>query len=53
MDVVDKIAAVPVGGGHGPMPGQAPVEPILIKKVSIVGEPEVLPHKKPVKDAKN
>ncbi|HEY4274845.1 MAG TPA: peptidylprolyl isomerase [Rhizomicrobium sp.] len=39
MDVVDAISAVPVGD-HGPMPGQAPVDPILIKKVSIVGDPE-------------
>lgn len=39
MDVVDAISAVPVGD-HGPMPGQAPVDPILIKRVSVVGEPE-------------
>jgi peptidyl-prolyl cis-trans isomerase A (cyclophilin A) len=39
MDVVDAISAVPVGD-HGPMPGQAPVDPVLIKKVSVVGEPE-------------
>ena len=35
MDVVDAIDNVPVGD-HGPMPGQAPVTPILIKKVSVV-----------------
>lgn len=35
MDVVDAIAAVPVGD-NGPMPGQAPVTPIVIKKVSIL-----------------
>jgi cyclophilin family peptidyl-prolyl cis-trans isomerase len=35
MDVVDRIAAVPVGD-HGPMPGQAPVDPILIKKISLL-----------------
>ncbi len=35
MDVVDKIAVVPVGD-HGPMPGVAPVEPIVITRVSIV-----------------
>jgi peptidyl-prolyl cis-trans isomerase A (cyclophilin A) len=35
MDVVDKIAAVPVGD-HGPMPGAAPVDPITILKVSVV-----------------
>lgn len=39
MDVVDAISAVPVGD-HGPMPGQAPVDPILIKKVSVIGEPD-------------
>jgi cyclophilin family peptidyl-prolyl cis-trans isomerase len=38
MDVVDKIAEVPVGD-DGPMKGQAPVDPILIKKVTIIGEP--------------
>jgi peptidyl-prolyl cis-trans isomerase A (cyclophilin A) len=55
MDVVDAISAVPVGD-HGPMPGQAPVDPILIKKVSIVGEPEPAPKapaaKKPVQKKK-
>lgn len=35
MDVVDAIAVVPVGD-NGPMPGQAPVTPILIKKVSVL-----------------
>jgi cyclophilin family peptidyl-prolyl cis-trans isomerase len=44
MDVVDAISQVPVGD-HGPMPGQAPVDPILIKKVSIVGEPDAPPPK--------
>jgi len=42
MDVVDKINQVPVGD-NGPMKGQAPVDPILIKKVSIIGEPDVTP----------
>jgi peptidyl-prolyl cis-trans isomerase A (cyclophilin A) len=46
MDVVDAISAVPVGD-HGPMPGQAPVDPILIKKVSVVGEPEPAAPKAP------
>lgn len=46
MDVVDAISAVPVGD-HGPMPGQAPVDPILIKKVSEVGEPEPTAPKAP------
>ena len=35
MDVVDAINVVPVGD-HGPMPGQAPVDPILIKKVTLL-----------------
>jgi cyclophilin family peptidyl-prolyl cis-trans isomerase len=35
MDVVDKIAAVPVGD-NGPMPGQAPVTPITITKVTLL-----------------
>jgi cyclophilin family peptidyl-prolyl cis-trans isomerase len=35
MDVVDKIAAVPVGPG-GPMPGQWPQTPITIQKIRIL-----------------
>lgn len=35
LDVVDAISNVPVGD-NGPMPGQAPVTPILVKKVSII-----------------
>jgi cyclophilin family peptidyl-prolyl cis-trans isomerase len=35
MDVVDKIAAVPLGD-HGPMPGAAPLDPVLIRKVSVI-----------------
>ena len=35
MDVVDKIAAVPLGD-HGPMPGAAPVDPVVIKSVTVV-----------------
>jgi cyclophilin family peptidyl-prolyl cis-trans isomerase len=35
MDVVDKIAAVPVGD-NGPMAGHAPVTPILISKVTLL-----------------
>jgi len=38
MDVVDRINQVAVGD-DGPMKGQAPVDPILIAKVSIIGEP--------------
>ncbi len=34
MDVVDKIAAVPLGD-HGPMPGAAPVDPVVIEKVTV------------------
>ena len=36
MDVVDKIAMVPLGD-NGPMRGAAPVDPITIRKVSEVG----------------
>ena len=35
MDVVDAIGNVPVGD-NGPMPGQAPVTPIVIKKVTLL-----------------
>jgi cyclophilin family peptidyl-prolyl cis-trans isomerase len=35
LEVVDAISNVPVGD-NGPMPGQAPVTPILVKKVSIL-----------------
>jgi cyclophilin family peptidyl-prolyl cis-trans isomerase len=35
MDVVDRIGAVPVGN-NGPMPGQAPVTPIIITKVTLL-----------------
>ena len=38
MDVVDKIAAVALGD-HGPMPGAAPVDPIVIRKVSVLATP--------------
>lgn len=38
MDVVDKIAAVALGD-HGPMPGAAPVDPIVIRKVSVLAVP--------------
>jgi cyclophilin family peptidyl-prolyl cis-trans isomerase len=39
MDVVDAIAQVPVGD-NGPMPGQAPVTPIIVKKVTVLPEPK-------------
>jgi peptidyl-prolyl cis-trans isomerase A (cyclophilin A) len=51
MDVVDAISNVPVGD-HGPMPGQAPIDPILIQKVSVVGEPDPAPAKAPAKKKK-
>jgi cyclophilin family peptidyl-prolyl cis-trans isomerase len=36
MDVVDKIAAVPLGGTAGPFPPQAsPLEPVTIAKVTV------------------
>jgi cyclophilin family peptidyl-prolyl cis-trans isomerase len=35
MDVVDRIAAVPVGD-DGPMKGESPVDPILVKKVTLL-----------------
>ena len=35
MDIVDRINNVPTGDG-GPMPGQAPINPVLINKVTIV-----------------
>lgn len=35
MDVVDKIAAVPLGD-DGPMKGQAPVTPVVITKVALL-----------------
>jgi cyclophilin family peptidyl-prolyl cis-trans isomerase len=38
MDVVDKIAGVALGD-RGPMPGAAPLEPIVIRKVSVVAPP--------------
>jgi peptidyl-prolyl cis-trans isomerase A (cyclophilin A) len=35
MDVVDAIGQVPTGD-NGPMPGQAPITPIVVKKVSLL-----------------
>ncbi len=35
MDVVDAIGQVPTGD-NGPMPGQAPITPIIVKKVSLL-----------------
>ncbi len=54
--VVEKINAVAVGGGYGPFGTQAPVQPILIRRISVVGErpaaaaqarPAAAPAKKP------
>lgn len=45
MDVVDRINQVAVGD-DGPMKGQAPVDPILVKKISIIGEPAAKATKK-------
>jgi cyclophilin family peptidyl-prolyl cis-trans isomerase len=40
MDVVDKIAAVPLGGAQGPFPPSAtPMSPVLIKKVTVIDSP--------------
>jgi cyclophilin family peptidyl-prolyl cis-trans isomerase len=35
MQVVDRIAAVPVGG-VGPFPSQAPIKPVIISRISLV-----------------
>ena len=35
MDVVDKIASVPLGGGKGPFPDNEPTTPVTIEKVTI------------------
>jgi cyclophilin family peptidyl-prolyl cis-trans isomerase len=35
MDVVDAIAAVPLGGGKGPFPDAAPATPVTIEKVTV------------------
>jgi peptidyl-prolyl cis-trans isomerase A (cyclophilin A) len=35
MEVVDAIGAVPTGD-NGPMPGQAPIDPIIVKKVTLL-----------------
>jgi cyclophilin family peptidyl-prolyl cis-trans isomerase len=46
MDVVDKIAAVPLGEG-GPMPGAWPQDPIKIEKVSIATSRPAAPQAAP------
>lgn len=35
MEVIDAIAAAPIGGGKGPFPANYPVKKIIIKKVTI------------------
>jgi cyclophilin family peptidyl-prolyl cis-trans isomerase len=42
MDVVNKIASVPLGDG-GPMPGAWPQSPVTIQKVSIIGAAPAAP----------
>jgi cyclophilin family peptidyl-prolyl cis-trans isomerase len=47
MDVVDKIAAVPLAPG-GPMPGAFPAQPVTIEKISVVSAaPPNLPDSPP------
>jgi cyclophilin family peptidyl-prolyl cis-trans isomerase len=49
MDVVDKVAAVPLGPG-GPMLGAWPVDPVKIEKVSVLGEaPTAVPATAPAR----
>ncbi len=36
--VVEKINAVAVGGGRGPFPASAPVTPVVITRISVVGD---------------
>lgn len=44
MDIADQMSVVPVGD-KGPMPGEAPVTPIVITKMRVIGEPEPPPRK--------
>ncbi len=46
MDVADKIAAAPAGGGKGPFPDAQPVTPVVIEKVTI-GEAAAVPEPAP------
>jgi peptidyl-prolyl cis-trans isomerase A (cyclophilin A) len=43
MDVVNRIAQVAVGGGKGPMPDAEPVDPIIISRISVIGDPPPKP----------
>jgi peptidyl-prolyl cis-trans isomerase A (cyclophilin A) len=47
MDVVERISEVPVGD-HGPMKGAAPVDPVTVKKVTVIGDaaPKAITAKK-------
>jgi cyclophilin family peptidyl-prolyl cis-trans isomerase len=47
MDVVDRIAAVPLAGGRGPFPDAAPQMPVIIVKVMILGDPAQPPQTPP------
>jgi len=39
MSVVDTIANVPLKGGQGPFPDADPAQPVIIKSVTVVGDP--------------
>ncbi len=43
MEVVDAIAAAPLGGGKGPFPANDPKKPVIIKKVTIGEAPPAPP----------
>jgi cyclophilin family peptidyl-prolyl cis-trans isomerase len=46
MDVVDKVAAVPLGGATGPFPPEAsPLQPVTITKVTVTDTPAAAPPK--------
>jgi cyclophilin family peptidyl-prolyl cis-trans isomerase len=49
MDVVDAIAAVPLGGGKGPFPANDPLKPVIIRKVTI-GEAPAAPAQQATPD---
>jgi cyclophilin family peptidyl-prolyl cis-trans isomerase len=39
MSVVDTIARVPLNGGQGPFPDADPSAPVVIKSITVVGDP--------------
>jgi peptidyl-prolyl cis-trans isomerase A (cyclophilin A) len=43
MSVVDTISHVPLNGGKGPFPDADPAEPVVIKSVTVVGDPPRAP----------